>query len=327
MTSTPAFNIVTPGGASAFAVPVQNPLILLVDDDRIMRTVISQSLKQYGSPVMEAQSGQEALTTLVQHGARIDAVVLDREMPGMNGLEVVTRMKAERQLSGIPIIMLTGTGEQDKIQEGIDAGVFYYLIKPAEETLLRSVIDSALRERIQKRALIAELNRHGHALKAMQSCQISIRTLAQAEDTSCFLASCFPDPERVVAGLLELIINAIEHGNLGVSYAEKTQLLTENRWHEELNRRVQLPEHAHKLVEVRYQYSEEGYVVQITDMGKGFDWRKFWQIDLARATASHGRGIARARMMAFDRLSYNDIGNQVTVMVSREPVNVADYAW
>jgi CheY-like chemotaxis protein/anti-sigma regulatory factor (Ser/Thr protein kinase) len=325
--NAPALNLVTPSGNSAFSVPVQTPLILLVDDDRIMRTVISQSLNKHGYRVMEAERGEQALTMLVQEGARIDAVVLDREMPAMNGLEVVERMKAERQLAGIPVIMLTGSGEQEKIQEGINAGVFYYLVKPTEEVLLFSVIDSALRERQQKRALLSELNRHGQALKAMQSCHIDIRTLAQSEDTACFLASCFPDAERVVAGLLELLTNAIEHGNLGITYAEKAQLLKENRWREEVDLRAQLPENKNKVVQVRYQHSADGYIVQITDAGAGFDWQRFWRIDLARAKASHGRGIARARLMAFDRLSYNEVGNQVTAMVSAEPLAIADYPW
>jgi DNA-binding response OmpR family regulator len=323
----PVLNLVKPSGTSAFSTPIQPPLVLLVDDDRIMRTVIAQSLTKHGYQVIEAERGEQALSILVRDAGRIDAVVLDREMPGMGGLEVVDRMKGERQLAGIPIIMLTGTGEQEKIQEGIDAGVFYYLVKPAEEVLLRSVIDSALRERRQKRALISELNRHGHALMAMQSCQIDIRTLTQAEDTACFLASCFPDPERVVAGLLELLVNAIEHGNLGITYEEKSQLLKEGRWYEEVDHRAALPEHKEKVVQVCYQRLSEGYMVQIADAGPGFNWRRFWNIDLARATSSHGRGIARARLMAFDRLSYNESGNQVTVMVATEPLTMTDYAW
>jgi DNA-binding response OmpR family regulator len=325
--NTPALNLVTPSARSAFSVPVHTPLILLVDDDRIMRTVIAQSLSQQGFQVLEASRGEEALATMVQNEPRIDAIVLDREMPGMNGMDVVEHMKTEHRLAHIPVIMLTGTGDQDKIQEGINAGVFYYLVKPVEEKLLRSVIDSALRERQQKCALVSELNRHGQALKAMQSCRLAIRTLSQAEDTACFLASCFPDAERVVSGLLELLVNAIEHGNLGVNYAEKAKLLNEGRWHEELEQRVHLPQYKDKMAEVYFERTADTYTVQVKDCGQGFNWKPFLQIDLARATASHGRGIARARLMAFDTLEYNEAGNCVTVAVYIKTAGKTDYAW
>jgi len=309
-------------------IPISAPRLLLVDDDRIMRTVLREALQYHGYNVHIVKSGEEALETLNAESGNIDAVVLDREMPGLNGLEVVAKMKANPLLAAIPIIMLTGTGDPEKIQEGIDAGVFYYLVKPADNTLLRSVIDSALRERRQKTALVSELKRHGAALKAMQQCQIKLRSLTEAEDTACFLASCFPDPERVVAGLMELIVNAVEHGNLGITYEEKHQLLANNCWREELDSLAALPENAEKFIDVVYQRKEEGYLVQITDCGRGFDWKRYWHINPARATASHGRGIARARLMAFDRMAYNGAGNSVTVMIMDKPVpQEKGYAW
>ena len=307
--------------------PLRMSQLLLVDDDRIMRAMLSETLQQQGYNTLEAGSGDEGIALLQAHHTSIDAIVLDREMPGMDGMAVVARLKADTRFSAIPIIMLTGTGDADKIQEGIDAGVFYYLIKPAENTVLKSVIESALRERRQKTALLSELNRHDSALKAMQNCQIYLRSLSEAEDTASLLASCFPDPERVVTGLMELLVNALEHGNLGISYEEKHQLLESGTWRAELDRRAALAEHRDKYVDVVYQFKEQSHLVQITDCGEGFDWRRYWHINPARATAGHGRGIARARLMSFERLAYSDKGNRVTVMV---PGNVADansYAW
>ena len=304
------------------------PLLLVVDDARVMRATLQSMLENHGYQVLMAGSGEDALTLLSTYAMRIQAVVLDREMPGIGGLEVVRRMKDDFQFAAIPIIMFTGTDAPERIQEGIDAGVYYYLIKPADNALLKSVIDSALRERRQSRSLISELGRYGAALHTMQSCHISFRTLTEAEGAACLLAACFPNPERVVAGLMELFVNAVEHGNLGVSYDEKRALLSENRWREEIDYRAQLPEYERKTVEVVYQRKDGAYLTQITDSGPGFDWRNYWHINPARATASHGRGIARARLMAFDRMSYNEKGNSVTVMIEPEvPAEAAGYAW
>ena len=303
------------------------PLLLIVDDSRVVRATLQEMLEQQGYKTLEAENGEDALDLLTKYAGSIHAVVLDREMPGIDGLEVVRRMKDDFLFASIPIIMFTGTSAPDKIQEGIDAGVYYYLVKPAESKVLKSVIDSALRERQQKHTLISELGRYGAALKTMQSCQLTLRTLTEAEDAACMLAVCFPEPERTVSGLMELFVNAVEHGNLGISYDEKRKLLSENRWREEIDHRAQLPENNSKTVEVVFQRKNGVCLAQITDAGPGFDWKHYWHINPARATASHGRGIARARLMAFDRMNYNDKGNSVTVMVSPPTHDTAAYAW
>jgi DNA-binding response OmpR family regulator len=288
---------------------------------------MTEILQQQGYNIIGAATGAEAIAKLGEVAGRIDAMILDREMPGMSGLEVVGKMKNDSRFAGIPIIMLTGTGEPDRIQEGIDAGVFYYLVKPADNILLRSVIDSALRERRQKSALVSQLFHQEAALRAMRGCQLAVRTLTEAENTATFLASCFPDPERAVTGLMELLVNAVEHGTFGVTYEEKQQLLLENEWRREVDRRASLPENAGRTVDVIFQRKDGSCLVQITDPGPGFEWKRFWHINPARATASHGRGIARARLMAFDRLAYNDAGNQVTVMMSENVSSTQSYAW
>jgi len=312
---------------STSGMPIKPGCLLLVDDDRTMRTMMQESLQKKGYDVHAAKDGSDAFTMLMNPDSQFDALVLDSEMPTMPGLQLVEKMKKIPHLSTIPIIMLTGSSEAQKIQKSIDAGVYYYLVKPVENAVLYSIIESALRERRQQVSLIAELRRHDGAIKAMRQCQLQISTLIEAEDSACFLASCFPDPERVVAGLMELLVNAVEHGNLGISYDRKTELLATNQWREELARLAALPENKDKKVDIVYQHKEAAYLVQITDSGPGFDWKRYWHINPARATASHGRGIARARLMAFDRLSYNEHGNSVTVMVLPSSSSSESYAW
>ena len=316
-----------PAWLSASSTPVDRPTLLIVDDDRTTRMLLQSALEKQGYQVMVAEQGEQGLSILAQHAPRIHALVLDREMPGIDGLEMVQRMKADPQLAPIPVIMLTGSSGEQSIEQGINVGVYYYLVKPIQTALLKSVIDAALRERRQRLALLSELNRHGKALGAMTSCRMEFQTLKQAQDTASMLASCFPNPERVVAGLMELLVNAVEHGNLGISSSEKQLLLEQNRWVEEVNHRLTLPIHADKKVTVDFQRKEEAYLVQITDSGPGFDWKKYWHVNPARATASHGRGIARARLLAFDRISYNEAGNSVTVMVAPQKQGVEDYPW
>ncbi len=300
---------------SVSAVPMRKPTVLAVDDDRVMLTMLTQMLEKFGYSLQNASSGNQALQMLLASHDTIDAIILDQEMPGLDGLQVASQMKADPKLSSIPVIMLTGNSTQEKIREGIDVGVFYYLVKPVSDDLIKSVAAAAIRERHHRRLLAVQILRYDVALKAVSTAQIQVQTLSEAENVGCMLASCFPEPERVITGLMDLLVNAVEHGNLGITYEEKTQLLKDNRWQDEIARRISLPEYAGKKADVVYQRKPDGWYVQITDQGQGFDWRKYWQIDHAHATSSHGRGIARARLLSFDKIAYNEAGNQVTVMV------------
>jgi anti-sigma regulatory factor (Ser/Thr protein kinase) len=140
----------------------------------------------------------------------------------------------------------------------------------------------------------------------------SCRDLYEAENLSSFLANCFPDPERALTGISELLINAVEHGNLDISYEEKTKLVEENRWKDEVSRRLQDPVNNNKNVTVIFEKKGEAYYLQVTDQGKGFNWQEYLELDPSRASDNHGRGVAMANMIAFDRLVYNEKGNQVT---------------
>ena len=130
------------------------------------------------------------------------------------------------------------------------------------------------------------------------------------------LAGGFPDPARVALGLQEVLINAVEHGNLGIGYTAKTPLVVADHWHDEVMRRLDLPEHRDKTVEARFERRRETVEVTIRDQGPGFNWVKYLDFDPARAFDPHGRGIAMARTLCFDSLDYLGNGNAVMVAVN-----------
>jgi len=292
--------------------------VLVVDDDRIMRGIIQGRIEDLGYTVETAVNGREAMDKMNTDKGAFDVIVLDREMPEMDGLEVVARMKADPDLRKVPIIMATGSDRPEDIKQGIDAGVFYYLTKPFEEEVLKSVFISAVREARTHKTLKAELKKHKTSFNLIHSAIFELKTITEAEDLSAFIANCFPDPERVIAGLAELIINAVEHGNLGISYEEKSDLVERGIWREETDRRVELPEHKDKKVQVTFRRNEDSLQVKIEDQGKGFDWRRYLEIDPSRATHNHGRGIAQAKAVSFDELKYNSTGNVVKGIIRYE---------
>ncbi len=285
--------------------------VLAVDDDRSVLLLLGTQLEEMGHNVITARNGREALNILKSPGS-IDIMLLDREMPEVNGLEVVACMKNNPQWANIPIIMQTGYGKPEEIKEGIDLGVFYYLTKPLTQEVLQSVVSAAIREVEQRKNLISELEKHRGSFGLIEDCRFSFSKLSEAERLASFLANLYPNPERILMGLAELLINAVEHGNLRVDYSEKSRLMAMGTWRNEILRREALPENKDKKVNVCFARRKDGLYLNIADEGPGFDWRPYMKIDPSRISDSHGRGIALANMISFDEISYNDTGNEVT---------------
>lgn len=115
-------------------------------------------------------------------------------------------------------------------------------------------------------------------------------------------------------GLSELMLNAIEHGNLQIGYAEKTTLIREDRWREECERRLGLPEFESRIASITRHESTNGWSFTITDQGKGFDYQQVLASTSGRLRDVHGRGIIICQSV-FDALEYHGCGNSVTARI------------
>jgi len=108
--------------------------ILVVDDSRIMRNIIKNTLMYLHQPddeYLEAADGVEALDLLLKN--QVDLVLLDWNMPKLNGLELVKKLRAMEQFQNLPIIMITSEAAKYNVIEAIKEGVNDYLVKPVSE--------------------------------------------------------------------------------------------------------------------------------------------------------------------------------------------------
>lgn len=124
------------------------------------------------------------------------------------------------------------------------------------------------------------------------------------------------DVMMIKMGLNEMIVNAMEHGNLGVSFDEKTQAQEEGRLFEFMGERRLLPEYRDKKVSIDYYFDETKVIFRITDMGPGFDYHKMMdrvKNEVNQQSLSHGRGIIMTQAV-FDTVEYNNKGNQVLMI-------------
>jgi len=288
---------------------LNNSNILAVEDDEVAMSFLEAQIEDLGQTVIKASNGQDAVDILKTRYNEIDVIVMDRKMPVMDGLSAVKHIKADPFLKNIPIIMVTGADSQSEIKEGLESGVYYYLTKPTKPEMLKSVLYAATREADRTRLLLEELSKHKASFGLISEVGFTYKTLDEACNLTAFIANCYPDPERVITGIGELLVNAVEHGNAGIGYEQKTYLLKEGLWQDEIQKRLAKPEISKKQVEVTLRKAHDSIVLIVKDEGSGFNWQDYLSFDPSRATDSHGRGIAHANLLCFDMLEYNEEGN------------------
>lgn len=296
--------------------------VLVVDDEQLNLLIIEEFLEQE-SVVLDLRTDPlQAWERLQAAGSDHYAlVVLDRMMPGLDGLELLRRIKGDSRFAEMPVIMQTAASSPEQIREGLQAGAYYYLTKPYAPDALISIVRGALEDhriRLQSRHRTARLD---EVQKLVVAVEYRFATLDDVTRLVPVLAALCPRPDTVAPGLSDLMLNAVEHGNLGMTYKEKALLKWEGDWEEEIQRRLALPQLCERYGTVRCQRFPDRITFTITDQGDGFDWIPYLTFDPERAFDPNGRGIAMANMMSFASLEYQGKGNVVvaTVKLSELP--------
>jgi diguanylate cyclase (GGDEF)-like protein len=127
--------------------------VLVVDDDASTRILVAGWLRGSGLVALEVSSGEEALATVRANPDAIDAVVLDVTMPGMDGFQVLSQLKADPRSSLIPIVFLSAATRESDVVRGVRAGAIDYLSKPFSGPILVTKIKAVLARARAERAL------------------------------------------------------------------------------------------------------------------------------------------------------------------------------
>lgn len=283
--------------------------LLAVDDEPINLAIIQECLSEDGYQIDEAADGEEAWALLQENA--YDLILLDRMMPKLDGLSLLRRMKADPRWLSVPVIMQTAAARQEDVREGLEAGAHYYLTKPYDPEALQILVKSVLAD-IGERSKLREIGKHLELVfNLIDSGEFTFRTLEEARSLAAILCRLCADSAASAMGLSELLINAVEHGNLGITYKEKAELRANLGWEQEVERRLGVAPWADRQAHVSVRRDGEAIEFIITDQGAGFDWKPFLDFAPERAFDLNGRGIAMARMMGFASLEYQGSGNRV----------------
>jgi two-component system cell cycle response regulator len=141
--------------------------ILVVEDDPLARSILTRRLRAEGHEAETAESGRQALDRLARANAvPFDVVLLDIEMPELDGYETLSRIKENEGLRHIPVIMISGVDELDSIVRCIEMGATDYLPKPFDAAILRARLNASLAEKRLRDLELEYLEQVGRVIAA-----------------------------------------------------------------------------------------------------------------------------------------------------------------
>jgi two-component system chemotaxis response regulator CheY len=109
---------------------------LVVDDSRAIRTILSKTLRDLGFEVREAGNGIEALEVIQAEKTGVTLILIDWNMPEMNGLDLLKRLRQNPEFSSLVVVMVTAETEVDRIAEALEAGANEYVMKPFTKDII-----------------------------------------------------------------------------------------------------------------------------------------------------------------------------------------------
>lgn len=289
------------------------PFAMCVDDEETNLEILDMHLKKAGFKCECCLSGNEALDYLKTTKEKPDVILLDIMMPGIDGIEVLKRIKSNPETKDIPVIMQTAVTQETKNVEGIESGAYYYITKPYSHSVLVSIVKSAMKEKLQSEELKGEVVTLNVIIDNIKSCSFEVQRFDEARKLANYLARFSNNPGKYVVGLTSLLVNAIEHGNLELGYEDKNKFLKESLYDEEIEERLKNPVFKERkvIVEIFRKEKEGIYSVVIKDEGRGFNWQEYLDFEPTRMIDPNGRGIAMAKIMNPKGIEYWGKGNVV----------------
>ncbi len=290
--------------------------ILVVDDSAVDRKLAGGLLQKNPDwQVYYAHDGAQALQEIELHLP--DLVLTDLQMPQMNGLELVTKVREEYPM--VPIILMTAKGSEEIAVQALQNGAAYYVPKKMLSQELQEVVDRTLHTAKESRSqsrLLRRMTKSETTFELENDLSLIPSIVSYLQDVVTQMRTCEEtDRLRVGVALEEALLNAYYHGNLEVSSDLREQdhtayyNLAQERTQQDpyRNRRI--------TVEARVTPTESQYVIR--DEGPGFNPADLPDpTDPANIERPCGRGLLLMQTF-MDSVKYNTVGNEVTMVKRR----------
>ncbi len=289
----------------------ENKTLLLLETDPGIQEMVQSIVLDHDLAMQTAYNLENAMR-LISKGHTFALIFNQKLIPG-DALEFARQIK--RDYPDLPVIAILGKENSNLIIELLQAGTFACLSMPVQSGDLIYNLGKIIANTTDTYNPFAMVYEE--------------RTLIMPNDFSLVMQvakslvdGSLPVTEKnryhIILGLSEIINNAIEHGNLGISFAEKSDALKASRFYQIAIERSNKEPFRERVVTIRSRIFPNLRRIEffVADQGSGFNWHLLPDPkDKENILNRNGRGILMARY-AFDEMIYNDIGNEVTLVVN-----------
>lgn len=292
--------------------------ILIVDDEEILRNLIVKFMKKEGYEPIEAADGRSAIELYRITNPQV--VLSDVRMPGMDGITLLQQVKSLDPQA--IFILMTGYGDEETVLEALRAGATNFFKKPFNFKEVSDVINSVIRHKMMidvspfySDSLVEETKKFAIVTE-------KANILPVINQIGIHLKNLFPESDiiNLKIGIEEMITNAIEHGNLCISFDEKSEALSKGKLGKLISERMKENNNGKKKVYVQSKLSLTELEIIINDEGEGFNWKTLPDPDDDNFLNYHGRGIFLTRIF-YDEVIFNEQGTQVTIIKRKSNQN------
>jgi CheY-like chemotaxis protein len=292
--------------------------ILVVDDSLVDRRMAGGILQKHPDwEVFYATDGETALEQMELHVP--DLVLTDLQMPGMNGLQLVDRIRQEYPLT--PVVLMTNKGSEEIAVQALQRGASSYVPKKKLAQDLRHIVDRVLMISTESRShtrLLHRMTRNETAFELESDLSLIPAVVGYLQGiVSRMRSSEETERLRVGVALEEALLNAYYHGNLEVSSELREQ--DHSLYYKTAQERAQQEPYKKRRIYVEAHVSQNESVYVVRDEGPGFDPTTLPDpTDPANIERPCGRGLLLMQTF-MDKVSFNPTGNEVTMVKRRAP--------
>jgi len=280
--------------------------ILLIDDDKEILNYLKEFFELNNYNTYIAETGYQGIDLFKKH--KIDIVITDLKLPDIEGLEVIKTIKEINK--NTPIFAITGITDKNLINKVMENGASDLIRKPFGTKKLKYLFKRVENYylKFKKRDISSFILWNKNHFRINNDITIVTKVVDYIFDNCIF--DC-KNMNFLKIALNEIIINAIEHGNLRISHEDKKNLILNDTYLEYIINKAKEDKYKDTFVDI-FVYTNNDYLkIIVKDMGDGFDYTSIPDPDDPDNFFKElGRGILIAKN-AFDKLEFNDTGNKV----------------
>lgn len=289
--------------------------VLVVDDALVDRKLAGKCVEQEGMTPVYAEDGTQALDMVAADPP--DLVITDLQMPGMDGLDLVTELQHTHP--GLPVILMTAFGSEEIAVKALQFGAASYVPKRNLKRELGEILQIALESaqtQQDRRAVFQFLEQTTMDFELGYDPVAPAALVGYLQDCLFEMQLCtLAEKVRIGTALTEALTNAFDHGNLELDSDLREQ--DDNSYRELAEERKKISPYKDRRVRVSARFETNGARFTFRDEGSGFDYNNLPDpLDPENMLRASGRGLLLIETF-MDEVQFNETGNEITLIKHR----------